>query len=155
METDSHNQRHESYRGTCLTVTTATGHAGGVGGHHHRLSEIGCWCCGAMVQLGWLFCPLRHTQIGLLVFSLPWWGGNTADLSRKDETDWKLEIITRSLTGNMQFDYMTAMSEFMTKSFFCITIAHVFWMLYILCEVPHLSKVWTNYMMMTSLNIYN
>lgn len=31
METDSHNQRHKNYRGTCCTVTTATGHAGGGG----------------------------------------------------------------------------------------------------------------------------
>lgn len=65
METDSHNQRHKSYRGTCRTVTTATGHAGG---HHHWLSEIGCWWCGAMVQLSWLFCPLRGRESGLLVF---------------------------------------------------------------------------------------
>lgn len=77
METDSHNQRHKSYRGTCRTVTTATGRAGGWGGswgHHHRLSEIGCWWFGATVQLSWLFCPLRDTESGSLVFNLPWSG---------------------------------------------------------------------------------
>ena len=78
METDSHNQRHKSYRGTCRTVTTATGRAGG---HHQQLSEIGCWWFGATVQLSWLFCPPRHTESGSLVSNLPWSGGsrNTMD----------------------------------------------------------------------------
>lgn len=59
METDSHNQRHKSYRGSCCTVTTATDRAGG---HHRWLSEIGCWWFGAMVQLSWLLCPLRDRE---------------------------------------------------------------------------------------------
>lgn len=52
IKTDSHNQRHKSYRGTCCTVTTATGHGGGgviigslrlaVGGVVQRFSLVGC-----------------------------------------------------------------------------------------------------------------
>lgn len=42
------------HRGTCRTVTTATGCAGV--GQHHWLSEIVRWRFGAVVKL-WLFCP--------------------------------------------------------------------------------------------------
>lgn len=80
METDSHNQRHKSYGGTCRTVTTATGCAGGGGvvmegvevgrGIIVRLSEIGCWWFGAMVQPSWRLCPRRDTESALPLLNL-------------------------------------------------------------------------------------
>lgn len=94
IKTDSHNQRHKSYRGTCCTVTTATGHGGG---RHHRLSEIGCWWCGATVQLSWLFCPLRES--GLLVFSLPRPDGSCYSGMMGKTAD----LTTWSLTRNMHY----------------------------------------------------
>lgn len=70
METDNHNHRYKSYRGTRCSVTMATLGGWGWGGHHHQLSEIGCWCYGAMVQLSWLFCPLTGTDSGSFYLDL-------------------------------------------------------------------------------------
>ena len=66
METDSHNQRHKSYRGTCRTVTTATGHVGGGGlGVGVGASSSARLAVGGLVQrfsLVGLFCPQRQNR---------------------------------------------------------------------------------------------
>lgn len=59
METDTHSQRHKTYEGTSLTVTTATGRAGGggVGGIIIGSLRLALGGLVQWVQLSWLLCP--------------------------------------------------------------------------------------------------